>query len=120
MVRTRIALRISHNFRVLRINIVLANCHRLVLDTKNLHDAFAKFQCLLNRAGHAAFHIWRHYETVNDNFNIVAQVLIELWPFFKRINDAVDARTRKTFGQILLANMRERTFFLRHNRRENH
>ena len=120
MIWTSIALRIGHNLSIGSIDIILADCDRLILDAKNLHHTIAKVERLLNRARHAAFHIWRHYETVDNNLDVVTQILIEFRPFVERIDDAVNTSTRKTFCRILLANMRERALLLDDNRRENH
>ena len=75
--------------------------------TRMLLESVAEVQRLLHCLRNTAFQIWRHHKPVHNNINIVAQILIEFRPFFKCINNAVDACTRKTFGQILLANMRE-------------
>ena len=65
----------------------------IIVDFKNLDETGTNIESLFDRAANSGIKIWAQNETVDHNFDVVANVFVELWEFVKCVNNAVDADT---------------------------
>lgn len=80
---------------------------------ENLDDALPDFEGLFDGLGDAREEVFGHDEAIDDDFDVVALIFVELGEFVQCVNDAVDAGAGEAFGEVLVGDVGEGAFFVR-------